>query len=238
MKTNLKKFICSIITLFAVVSVSLSVPVLPVSAKESIGNGLILSTDTITITENGTAAFTALMAEGFDASRLGCVVADPAVANVTLGTCALNAAAFQVTYQGAGTTVAAVYSIDNPAVVAYVAINATPVIMDIPAKFGTNRDNYCSLVSYEFVPYDFPYADFQDYKCTLNIKYQCVSYKDDDYSRWGCYGYFYDAAGNVLSKVHLYASTLSKGRVYHSEFNVPANAVRFSIESFETARKK
>lgn len=238
MKTNLKKFICSIITLFAVVSISLSVPVLPVSAKESIGNGLILSTDTITITENGTAAFTALMAEGFDASRLGCVVADPAVANVTLGTCALNAAAFQVTYQGAGTTVAAVYSIDNPAVVAYVAINVTPVIMDIPAKFGTNRNNYCSLVSYEFVPYDFPYADFQDYKCTLNIKYQCVSYKDDDYNRWGCYGYFYDAAGNVLSKVHLYASALSKGRVYHSEFNVPANAVRFSIESFETARKK
>ena len=130
------------------------------------------------------------------------------------------------------------YNIDNPAVVAYVTINATPVIMDIPSKLGTNRDNYCSLVSYEFVPYDFPYADFQDYKCTLNIKYQCISYKDDDYNRWGCYGYFYDAAGNVLSKVHLYANSLSKGRIYHSEFNVPVNAVRFSIESFETARKK
>ena len=238
MKKKFKKLICSIITLVTVVSVSFTVPVLPVFAKESIGNGLILSTDMITITENGTAAFTALMAEGFDASRLACVVADPAGANVTPGTCALNAAAFQVTYQSAGTTVAAVYSIDNPAVVAYVTINATPVIMDIPSKLGTNRDNYCSLVSYEFVPYDFPYADFQDYKCTLNIKYQCVSYKDDDYNRWGCYGYFYDAEGNVLSKVHLYASSLSKGRIYHSEFNVPANAVRFSIESFETARKK
>jgi hypothetical protein len=238
MKKKFKKLICSIITLVTVVSVSFTVPVLPVFAKESIGNGLILSTDMITITENSTAAFTALMAEGFDASRLACVVADPAVANVTPGTCALNAAAFQVTYQSAGTTVAAVYSIDNPAVVAYVTINATPVIMDIPSKLGTNRDNYCSLVSYEFVPYDFPYADFQDYKCTLNIKYQCVSYKDDDYNRWGCYGYFYDAEGNVLSKVHLYASSLSKGRIYHSEFNVPANAVRFSIESFETARKK
>ena len=238
MKTNFKKLICSAITLFAMLTISLSVSVLPVSAKESVGNGLILSTDLITITENDTTTFTALMAEGFDASRLACVVADPTIANVSLGTCALNAAAFQVNYQSAGTTVAAVYNIDNPAVVAYVTINATPVIMDIPSKLGTNRDNYCSLVSYEFVPYDFPYADFQDYKCTLNIKYQCISYKDDDYNRWGCYGYFYDAEGNVLSKVHLYANSLSKGRIYHSEFNVPVNAVRFSIESFETARKK
>lgn len=238
MKTNFKKLICSAITLFAMLTISLSVSVLPVSAKESVGNGLILSTDLITITENDTTTFTALMAEGFDASRLACVVADPTIANVSLGTCTLNAAAFQVNYQSAGTTVAAVYNIDNPAVVAYVTINATPVIMDIPSKLGTNRDNYCSLVSYEFVPYDFPYADFQDYKCTLNIKYQCISYKDDDYNRWGCYGYFYDAAGNVLSKVHLYANSLSKGRIYHSEFNVPVNAVRFSIESFETARKK
>ena len=125
MKKKFKKLICSIITLVTVVSVSFTVPVLPVFAKESIGNGLILSTDMITITENGTAAFTALMAEGFDASRLACVVADPAVANVTPGTCALNAAAFQVTYQSAGTTVAAVYSIDNPAVVAYVTVSYT-----------------------------------------------------------------------------------------------------------------
>ncbi len=102
----------------------------------------------------------------------------------------------------------------------------------VPARLGTNHDNYCTLVSYEFAPYDFTYADFNDYQATLNIQYQCVSYKDDDYSKWGCYGCFYDADGNLLSKVHLYCSTLVKGRIYHSEFNVPVGAVRFVIEGF------
>ena len=66
----------------------------------------------------------------------------------------------------------------------------------------------------------------------MKLSYKCDSYKDDGYSTWGCYGYFYDAAGNVISKVHLYCSSLSVGRVYTSEFNVPVNAVRFSVDGF------
>lgn len=232
MKTKLKKQICSIIAFAFAFSVTCVSPVQPVSAKESIGNGLILSTDSITLTEGSSEAFTAVLDEGFDASRLDCVVADPDVAAITPIAYAGNAAAYQVTYTGSGSTVAAIYHLDNPAVVAYVTISASPLIMEIPAKLGTNRDNYCTLVSYKFVPYDFTYADFNDYKYTLNLKYKCTSYKDTGYSKWGCYGYFYDAQGNVLSKVHLYGSTLAKGRVYHSEFNVPVGAVRFAIEGF------
>jgi hypothetical protein len=104
--------------------------------------------------------------------------------------------------------------------------------MDIPAKLGTNKSNYCVLTSYEFAPYDYTYENFNDYKYTLNIKYTCTSYKDTDYNNWGCYGYFYDANGNVIKKVHLFAGTVTKGATYHSEFNVPVNAVKFSIEGF------
>lgn len=208
-------------------------PALSASAQESVGNGLILSADTITLTEGASETFTAVLAEGFDASRLACVVADPNVATVAPVAYASNAAAFAVSYCTSGSTVVAVYHLDNPAVVAYLTVNASCITMDIPAKLGTNRSNYCKLVSYEFVPYDFTYADFNDYKYNLKIKYQCASYKDTDFSKWGCYGYFYDASGNILSKVHLYCGSLAKGREYTSEFHVPVNAVRFSIEGFQ-----
>ena len=232
MKVYVKKLICSLLAYAIALSVVSITPMISVSAKESIGNGLILSVDSIIVMPNTPAAFTATLGEGFDASRLACVVADPNVAVITPAAYASNVAAFQVNYGNGGSTVAAVYNMDNPAVVAYITINATPIIMDIPVNLGTNRSNYCKVVGYEFVPYDFTYSDFHDYKSTLNIRYQCMAYNDDDYNRWGCYGYFYDAAGNVLSKVHLYASSLAKGREYHSEFNVPVNAVRFSIEGF------
>lgn len=227
-----KKILCPLLTCAITLSVMSAAPTLPVSAKESIGNGLILSTDSITIAEGASATFTAMLEEGFDASRLDCVIADPNVATITPVTYAANTATYQITYGSGGSTVAAIYHLDNPAVVAYVTVNASPLIMEIPSKLGTNHDNYCTLVSYEFVPYDFKYADFNDYKSTLKLQYQCASYKDDAYTKWGCYGYFYDAAGNVLSKVHLYCSSLSKGRTYSSEFHVPVNAVRFTVEGF------
>lgn len=234
MKTIMKrkKLLCSLLTFVIALSALSAAPALSASAKESVGNGLILSTDSITIVDGAAATFTAILGEGFDASRLACVVADPSVATITPIAYAANAAAYQVTYGNGGSTVAAVYNLDNPNVVAYVTVNASPLIMEIPSRLGTNHDNYCTLVSYEFVPYDFTYADFNDYKSSLKLQYQCTSYKDDAYAKWGCYGYFYDAAGNVLSKVHLYCSSLAKGRVYHSEFNVPVNAVRFAIEGF------
>lgn len=227
-----KKILCSLLTCTMALTAASAAPALSASAKESIGNGLILSTDTITIVDGASATFTAVLGEGLDASRLACVVADPTVVSITPIAYAANAAAYQVTYGNGGSTVAAVYNLDNPAVVAYVTINASSLIMQVPSKLGTNHDNYCALISYEFVPYDFKYADFNDYKSTLKLQYQCTSYKDDAYTKWGCYGYFYDAAGNVLSKVHLYSSSLAKGRVYHSEFNVPVNAVRFTVEGF------
>lgn len=235
MKTNLKKVkkrMCFTMAFCIILSVLCVIPVKDSSAKESIGNGLILSTDTVTVTTDTAATFTAALGQGFDASRLACIVADPNVVSITPVAYASNVAAFQVNYGNGGSTVAAVYSLDNPTVVAYITVNATPLIMEIPARLGTNHNNYCKVVSYEFVPYDFTYTDFNDYKSTLNIRYQCAAYKDDEYNRWGCYGYFYDAAGNVLSKVHLYASSLAKDRIYHSEFNVPVNAVRFAIEGF------
>lgn len=223
--------LCALLAFSTLVSASL--PSLTVSAAQSIGNGVLLSTDAITIAEGGTASFTAVLGEGADASRLACVVADPSVVSITPTAYAANAAAFEVRYGGIGSTVAAVYHMDDPSVVAYLTIDASPIIMEIPPKLGTDHDNYCKLVSYEFVPYKFTFADLNDYKCTLNIRYQCASYKDEDFARWGCYGYFYDAEGNTLSKVHLYGSTLAKGRIYHSEFNVPVDAVRFSIEGFK-----
>lgn len=203
------------------------------SAQESVGNGLILSAETLTLTESSSTVLVAAMQEGLDASRLACVSANPEVATVAPVTSMSNIANFQVDYVGNGSTVIAIYYMDNPAVVSYVTVNATSIVMEIPAKLGTNRNNYCTLTGYEFVPYEFhKYADYNDYKYTLNISYRCDSYKDDGFAKWGCYGYFYDASGKVLSKVHLYCSSLAEGRVYHSEFNVPVNAVRFSIEGF------
>lgn len=232
MENNFKKFICAILSAALIISALSVLPSAEACAKESVGNGIILSEDAVVLSENGTATFTAALGEGFDASRLTCIVADPNVATVTPIAYAGNVAAFQVDYVGLGTTTAAVVHMDNPAVVAYTAINASSVIMNIPAKLGTNKKNYCELVSYEFVPYDFTYEDFNDYKSILKLQYKCTSYKDEDYRKWGCYGYFRDAAGNVLSKVHLYASALSVGRVYKSEFNVPVNAVSFTVEGF------
>ncbi len=201
-----------------------------VSTTPSVGNGVILSTNEITLLDNETATFTAALGEGYDASRLTCVVADTSVATASIIASVGNVASFSISFADYGSTVAAVYHEDNPAVVAYITINSTALIMNIPDKLGTNKDNYCTLVSYEFTPYE-TYGSFNDYKSTLKLEYKCVAYGDEDYRKWGCYGYFYDAQGNVLSKVHLYG-TLSVGRVYTSEFNVPADAVSFSIEGF------
>lgn len=228
MNGKMKKMILAILVFALTVSFTITA-----SAKESIGNGLILSNDVLTLTKNSSAVLVASMQEGFDASRLACVSADQTVATVTPIISVGHVAHFQVDYIGNGSTVVAIYHLDNPAVVAYTTVNATEIIMDIPAKLGTNRDNYCTLTGYEFVPYEFhKYANFNDYKYTLKLNYRCDSYEDDSYAKWGCYGYFYDAAGNVLSKVHLYCGALAKGRIYHSEFHIPVNAVRFSIEGF------
>ncbi len=232
MKQFWKKWICAALSAALVAAVVSTVPAAEAFAKESIGNGVILSEDAIVLPENGVATFTAALGEGFDASRLTCVVADPNVATVTPVAVAGNIAAFQVNYVGLGTTVAAVVHMDNPAVVGYTTINASSVIMNVPAKLGSDKKNYCELVSYEFVPYDFTYADYHDYKSTLKLQFKCTSYGDEDFRKWGCYGYFRDAAGNVLSKVRLYASALSVGRVYKDEFNVPVDAVSFTIEGF------
>lgn len=229
---KIKKAICTALACALTLTALTTISTMPVIAKESIGNGVILSTDSLTITEGAVATFTAVMPEGFDASRLACVVADPNVATAVPIAYAANAAAFQINYVNTGNTVAAVYNIDNPAIVAYLNINTSSIIVTAPAKLGTNHSNYCKLVGYEFKPYDFTYRNFNDYKYTMTVKYQLVAYGDKDYSKWGCYGYFYDAAGNVISKVHLYCNALSKNRIYSSDFNVPVNAVRFSIEGF------
>lgn len=230
---NIKKTGIACAALFAVCLSTLpaaSVSASEVSAIPSIGNGVILSSCEITLLDGEMETFTAALDTGYDASRLTCVIADTDVATVSSIASVGNVASFAVSFVGYGSTVAAVYHEDNPAVVGYITINSTAVTMNIPDKLGTNKDNYCTLVSYEFVPYE-TYGSFNDYKSTLKLEYKCVAYGDEDYRKWGCYGYFYDAEGNVLSKVHLYG-TLSVGRVYTSEFNVPADAVSFSIEGF------
>lgn len=215
-----------------IIALTVSFPI-TASAKESIGNGLILSDDVIALAEGGSAILTAALPEGFDASGLTCVSADPAVATAAPAGAVANVANFQITYVGSGSTVIAVYYADNPAVVAYTLVNASVIPIEAPARLGTNRDNYCKLVGYEFVPYELnSYGYLGGFKYTLKLQYQCVSYKDDGFTKWGCYGFFYDASGAVISKVRLYCSALSKDRIYHSEFNVPVNAVRFSIEGF------
>ncbi len=228
MSTKIKRIV-SVILVF-VISFSIHSTA---AAEESTGSGLVLSAGALTLTEGSSAVLTAALQEGFDASRLACVSADPNVATVIPVAAVNHIANFQVNYVGSGTTVVAVYHLDNPAVVAYAAITTSPLIMDIPSRLGTNHDNYCEVTGYTFVPYDMnQYASMNDYKYTMNLEYRCVSYQDDGFSKWGCYGYFYDAAGTVLKKVHLYCSSLSKNRIYKSEFHVPVNAVRFSIEGF------
>ena len=204
------------------------------SAKESIGNGLILSNDVVTLTEGSSNVLVATMEEGFDASRLTCVSANPDVATITPVIAVNNIAHFQIDYVGTGSTVVAIYHMDNPEVVAYTTVSATALIMEFPEKLGRNKDNYCTVTGYEFVPYEFhKYANYNDFKYTLKLSYRCDSYKDDAYAKWGCYAYFYDVAGNVLSKVHLYCGSLAEGRIYQSEFHVPVNAVRFAVEGLK-----
>jgi hypothetical protein len=232
-----KSIICSILAFimsiaFMAITIVAALPSTSASAADTSLTSIILSTNSLTVTENSTATFTAALPIGYDATHIGYVVADSNVVAVTPIAYASNVAAFTVNFVNGGSTVIAVYNIDNPAMVAYLNVNASNLILDIPSKLGTNKKNYCTFVSYEFVPYDYTYENFNDYKYTLNIQYKCASYKDKDYNKWGCYGYFYDANGNVIKKVHLYASSLSSNRVYHSEFNVPVNAVKFSIEGF------
>ncbi len=228
MNQKTKKMLSAILVFVLTLSFTMTV-----SASETTGNGVILSAYSLQVAENAPGVLAAALPEGMDASRLACVSADPAVATITPVISMNHVANFQVDYAGDGSTVVAVYHQDNLAVVAYATVQSAAIIMDIPAKLGVNKDNYCTLTEYDFVPYEFhKYANLNDYKSTLKLSYRCDSYKDDGYLRWGCYGYFYDAAGNILSKVHLYAGSLAEGRVYKSEFDVPVNAVRFSVEGF------
>lgn len=235
MKKTFKRLISTVLLLALTLSFNITA-----FANPSIGNGLILSDDVITLSEGSSAILTAAMQEGFDASRLTCVSADPNIATATPIAAVSNVANFQINYVSNGSTVIAIVHMDNPAVVAYTVVNASTIMMNVPPRLGTNHDNYCVLTGYEFTPYNFnKYKDFGVYKYTLKLTYQIASFKDDDYTSWGCYGYFYDATGNVLSQVHLYGGSLSAaqtppsvGQIYTSEFNVPANAVRFSIEGF------
>ena len=109
MKKFLKIFLNSILMTALMLSVVTASPAMSVSAKESVGNGLILSTDSIVIAEGASVTFTAVLAGDADASRLACVVADPAVASITPVAYAANAAAYQVTYGAGGSTIAAIY---------------------------------------------------------------------------------------------------------------------------------
>jgi hypothetical protein len=227
-----KSILCSILAFVMAVTLLATLPSNNAFAADTVVSNITLSTNSLTVTDSGAQTFTAALPIGYDGTRLVCVVADSNIATVTPIAYASNVAAFSVNLVNGGSTVVAVYNVDNPAMVSYLTVNATNLIMDIPSKLGTNKKNYCVLSSYEIVPYDFTYENFNDYKYTLNIKYTCTSYKDTDYNKWGCYGYFYDASGNIIKKVHLYASTFTKGRTYHSEFNVPVNAVKFSIEGF------
>jgi hypothetical protein len=229
---KLKSTICSLLAFVVAVTIVAALPSANASAAGALQSSILLSANSITVTEGSVATFTAALPVGYDATSLAYVVADESVVTVAPVAYVGNVAGFAVSYVGEGSTVVAVYNIDNPAMVAYLTVDTSKIIMDIPNKLGTNKDNYCKLTSYEFVPYDFTYQDFNDYKYTLNIKYQCVSYEDTDFNKWGCYGYFYDAEGNIIKKVHLYAGTLTKGRTYHSEFDVPVGAVKFSIEGF------
>ena len=158
MNHKMKKMIATVLAFVLVFSFTITA-----SAQENVGNGLILSAGTLTLTEGSSTVLVASMQEGFDASRLACVSANPGVATVTPVASMSNIANFQVNYVGNGSTVIAVYHMDNPAVVSYVTVNASPIVMEIPTKLGTNRDNYCTLTGYEFVPYEFhKYVDYSE----------------------------------------------------------------------------
>lgn len=232
MKNILRKLICAILSAALILAAASAIPSSEAYAKASIGNGIILSEDFIALPKNGSATFTAMLGEGFDASRLTCVVADPNVASAAQIAISGNVAAFQVDYVGLGSTVIAVFHMDNPAVIAYATIDSMSVTVKTPPKLGSTKKNYCTLVGYEFAPYDFTYRDFNDYKSVLKLQYKCAAYGDKDFRNWGCYGYFKDAAGNTLGQVRLYAGSLALGRIYTSEFNVPVNAASFEIEGF------
>ena len=205
---------------------------LPVSAAGATGNGVTLSTNAVTLSEGAVATVTAVLPAGMDADKLTFFTADPAVVTVAKSAVAGNSAAFTFAYAGNGTTTVAIFHADNPAAVGYVTVNASQLILTVPSHLGSNKDNYCKIKDITFEPYSFTYADFQDYKYTMKLQYTCEEYKDTDYTKWGAFGYFYDANGNIISKVHLYAKALAKGRTYKDECNVPANAVRFEIEGW------
>lgn len=242
MKRIFRHFISAIVSMTILLGAALSFN-MTVSANPSIGNGIILSDDVVALSEGTSFTIAAALGEGLDASRLTCVSANPGVATVTPVASMANIANFQIDYAGNGSTVIAIVHMDNPAVVAYATVNASPLVMQIPARLGTNHDNYCVLTGYEFKPYELnKYVDFGVYKNTLKLTYRLEAVGDSDYTSWGCYGYFYDAMGNILSKVHLYCGSsaasgqslgpLGAGQIYTSEFNVPVNAVSFSIEGF------
>ena len=225
MNHKMKKMIATVLAFVLVFSFTITA-----SAQENVGNGLILSAGTLTLTEGSSTVLVASMQEGFDASRLACVSANPGVATVTPVASMSNIANFQVNYVGNGSTVIAVYHMDNPAVVSYVTVNASPIVMEIPTKLGTNRDNYCTITGYEFVPYEFhKYADYSDYKNTLNISYRCDSYKDDGFAKWGCYGYFYDAAGNVVDVRDSYHFMYKKRKTDTNSITKPYDAVSWKL---------
>lgn len=212
--------------------VSLFTMAIPVSAAGSTGNGVTLSTNVLTLSEGSVASVTAVLPDGMDANKLTFFTADPAVVTVAKAGVAGNAAAFTFSYAGNGSTTVAIFHSDNAAVVGYVTVNASQLILTVPNHLGDNKQNYCSIKDITFEPYSFTYADFQDYKYKMKLQYTCDAYGDTDFTKWGTYGYFYDANGNIISKVHLYAKALAKGRTYKDECNVPVNAVRFEIEGW------
>lgn len=205
----------------------------PVTAAENVTmNGITLSTDTVALSENVSTTVTAALPAGMDASALTYFVADPNVVTVTPMGAVGNVASFQLTYAGNGITTVAIFYAGNEAISGFITVTSSTIIMNIPKHLGKNHDNYCEMINYTIEDYDFPWADFHDYKYTIKFNYKCTSYEDDDFSKWGCFGYFYDAAGNVIGKVHLYCSGLSVGRTYTDQCNVPYNAVRFELEGF------
>lgn len=228
----MKKFICSALAFVTAVTVIVATPPQAAYASEDTNDKIILSDRSIDVGQDEPATFTAALPIGMEGEKLVCVSADTDIATVSPIAYSDNVAAFAVTYMGSGSTILAVANSDNLESVSYLFVNTSGVVMDIPSKLGTNKDNYCILSTYEFAPYDYKYGSFGDYKYTLKLKYQCTSYKDTGYNKWGCYGCFYDADGNEIKKVHLFASSLLKDKVYQSEFDVPVNAVRFSIEGF------
>lgn len=82
MKRFFRKIMSAVVAASIILSVGAAVPPLSASAKESVGNGLILSEDSIAIAEGASATFTAVLAGDADASRLAVVVAEIGRAHV------------------------------------------------------------------------------------------------------------------------------------------------------------